>query len=265
LTTLAEHPVRMNRARRGNRQWMRVRIKRTWEIVSLLLVIGACIFWAMFLRPQSLGGSAAYILVSGESMEPLYHTGDLILVERSKAYAVGDIIAYRVPKADPMAGAQVIHRIIGGNATRGFLVQGDNRTAPDVWRPKPSDVVGSAHLRIPHAAVGLQFVRSPLLLGLLAASFVFVYALTGRNKEHDSDAGADAPAEATADDIPITEESLAAPHTLPPKQIALVAAGEPRTRATHAGPPFLRSPSALGLLILLFVLACLLFGKRRRG
>jgi hypothetical protein len=41
-------------------------------------------------------------------------------------------------------------------------VQGDNRTAPDVWRPKPSDIVGSATLQIPHAVVVLQFMRSPL-------------------------------------------------------------------------------------------------------
>ena len=111
----------------------------------MLLVIGACMFWAMFLRPQSLGGPAGYVLVSGKSMEPLYHTGDMILVGAARELReVGDIIAYRVPKGDAMAGAQVIHRIIGGNATHGFIVQGDNSTAPDVWRPKPGDIVGSA-------------------------------------------------------------------------------------------------------------------------
>jgi hypothetical protein len=86
-----------------------------------------------------------------------------------------------------MAGSQVIHRIIGGNATRGFVVQGDNRTAPDVWRPKPSDIVGSATLQIPQAVVVLQFMRSPLLLGLLAASFVFVFLLTGGKKKSEQD------------------------------------------------------------------------------
>jgi signal peptidase len=73
-----------------------------------------------------------------------------------------------------MAGAQVIHRIVGGNAEQGFVVQGDNRTAPDVWRPKPADIVGAKALRIPSAVVVLQFLRSPLLLGLIAACFVFV-------------------------------------------------------------------------------------------
>jgi signal peptidase len=167
----------------------RAALKRAWEITSIVLVIAACVFWAMFLRPQSLGGPAAYVLVSGQSMLPLYHTGDLVLVRRKASYKVGDIIAYRVPQGDAMAGAQVIHRIVGGNATRGFVVQGDNRTAADTWRPKPSDIVGAAAVQIPHAVVVLQFLRSPLLLGLLAASFVFVYLLSGgtKKKEQDTD------------------------------------------------------------------------------
>lgn len=161
---------------------LRIALKGAYEVASIVLVIGACVFWAMFLRPQSLGGPAGYVLVSGQSMLPLYHTGDLILVRRKQNYNVGDIIAYHVPKGDPMAGAQVIHRIISGNATRGFVVQGDNRTAPDVWRPKPNDIVGSASLQIPHAVVVLQLMRSPLLLGLLAASFAFVYLLSSGKK-----------------------------------------------------------------------------------
>jgi signal peptidase len=144
------------------------------KALSLLFVAALFAGWAIYLRPQALGGKAGYVLVSGHSMLPRYHTGDLVLVERRDSYRVGQVIAYRVPKGDPMAGAQVIHRIVGGNAEQGFVVQGDNRTAPDVWRPKPADIVGAKALRIPSAVVVLQFLRSPLLLGLIAACFVFV-------------------------------------------------------------------------------------------
>jgi signal peptidase len=164
---------------------LRVGLKRAWSVLSVGLVVGACVFWALALRPQSLGGPAGYVLVSGHSMLPRYHTGDLVLVERHSSYHVGQVIAYRVPKGDPMQGAQVIHRIVGGDAKRGFVVQGDNRTAPDVWHPKQGDIVGAKALRIPNAVVLLQFFRSPLLLGLLAASFVLVHLLAGgkRNEE----------------------------------------------------------------------------------
>ncbi len=96
------------------------------------------------------------------------------------------MIAYHVPKGDPMAGAQVIHRIIRGDAKHGFVVRGDNRTAPDVWRPKPGDIVGAKALRIPDAVIVLQYLRSPILLGLLAAAFVFVHALSREGDERES-------------------------------------------------------------------------------
>jgi signal peptidase I len=156
---------------------LRGAFERTNKVAGISLTILVCLFWAQYLRPQSLGGKAGYVLVSGKSMLPRYHTGDLVLVERQSSYHVGQLIAYRVPKGDPMAGAQVIHRIIGGDAKHGFIVKGDNRTAPDVWHPKPGDIVGAKELRIPNAVLILQFLRSPIFLGLLAACFVFVRVL----------------------------------------------------------------------------------------
>jgi signal peptidase len=150
-------------------------MRSSGHAIGFALAIAAVVLWGLFLRPQALGGPAAYVLVSGRSMLPHYHAGDVVLVEHQSSYRVGDVIAYRIPKSDPMAGLQVIHRIIGGDATHGFVVKGDNRTAPDVWRPKPQDIVGAKALRLPYGVVLLQLLRSPLLLALLAGSFVFVY------------------------------------------------------------------------------------------
>jgi len=160
------------------RNSVRAAFERANKAAGIALVVAVCLFWAHYLRPDSLGGRAGYVLVSGQSMEPRYHTGDLVLVQRHAGYHVGQVIAYRVPKGDPMAGAQVIHRIVGGDAKSGFVVQGDNRTQPDVWRPKASDIVGAKTLRIPNAILVLQYLRSPIFLALLAACFVFVHALS---------------------------------------------------------------------------------------
>jgi len=162
---------------------LRAAVVRTNKAAGIALVVLVCLFWAQYLRPQLLGGNAAYVLVSGKSMLPRYHTGDLVLVEKQSSYHVGQLIAYRVPKGDPMAGAQVIHRIVGGSAAKGFIVKGDNRTAPDVWRPKPGDIVGAKAMRFPNAVIILQFLRSPLFLALLAACFVFVRVLAPGDAE----------------------------------------------------------------------------------
>jgi signal peptidase len=171
---------------RNNLAYLRAAFERANKVAAIALAVLVCLFWAHYLRPQAFGGSAAYVLVSGKSMLPRYHTGDLVLVEKHSSYHVGELIAYRVPKGDPMAGAQVIHRIIGGDAKHGFIVQGDNRTAPDVWRPKSGDIVGAKALRIPNAVLILQFLRSPLFLALLAACFVFVRVLVPGDGEAES-------------------------------------------------------------------------------
>jgi signal peptidase I len=158
-------------------------LRRTNKAAGTAVAVLACLFWMQYLRPESLGGHAGYVLVAGHSMEPRFHTGDLVLVEHEQSYHPGQVVAYHVPEGDPMAGAQVIHRIIRGDSAHGFVVRGDNRTAPDVWRPKPGDIVGAKALRIPNAVVVLQFLRSPILLGLLAAAFVFVHALARETEE----------------------------------------------------------------------------------
>ena|SRR5947209_5216965 len=158
---------------------LRAAFDRTNRVAAIAIAALVCLFWAQYVRPQSLGGQAGYVLVSGHSMLPRYKTGDLVVVERHASYHRGEVIAYHVPKGDPMAGAQVIHRIIGGDAQHGFIVQGDNRTAPDTWRPKPADIVGAKALRIPDAIIVLQFLRAPIFLALLAACFVFVHVLSG--------------------------------------------------------------------------------------
>lgn len=165
--------------------------KRVASVALVLAVLGGWFHWFM---PQKLGGRAGWVLVSGKSMLPRYHAGDLVLVERQSTYHVGEVVAYLVPKGDPMAGLQVIHRIVGGDAVHGFVTQGDNRTGPDVWRPKPQDIVGAKLLRIPYGVLAINVLRSPLMLAILAASFVFVYVFTRRREDDETDSAARSPA-----------------------------------------------------------------------
>jgi signal peptidase len=178
---LRPHPVR---------KWLpRARLLAT---IATELAVLAALLW--FCLPQSLGGRAGWVLVSGTSMLPRLHTGDLVLVERQSGYHVGEVVAYRVPKGQPGAGFEVIHRIVGGNGTTGWTMKGDNRTAPDLWHPKNSDIVGAKLLRIPDAWVVLRFLHTPLLLGLLAgllAFFLIVFRGNGEEPNVDSAGEAD--------------------------------------------------------------------------
>ena len=129
-------------------------------------------------------------------MNPLYHTGDVVIVHKHGNYKVHDIVAYKVPKPNPQAGLEVIHRLIGGNGTTGWTVKGDNRTAADLWHPKNSDVVGSAWLHIPAAGNVVRYLHTPIgiaaVLALIAMGVVFKKGPSGK-KEGDAPAVAAAP------------------------------------------------------------------------
>lgn len=140
-------------------------------------VLAVFAVWMFTLRPQSLGGPAGYILVRGVSMNPTYHTGDLVLVRKVPSYSPGDIVAYRVPQKEIGAGVILIHRLIGGSPTEGFDIQGDNNPEPDPWHPKYSDIVGKAWIIVPRGGFLLLFLHSPLPLASLAAGIAVAYFL----------------------------------------------------------------------------------------
>lgn len=158
-------------------------VRRIARWAEVLLVFGVIVFWFLELRPQGLGGPAGYALVNGESMEPGYRTGDIVIVHRRPSYKVGEVVAYRVPEGSVGAGAQVIHRLTGGDGVKGFIAQGDNRTAPDVWRPTNKDIVGSAWLHIPKLGVAVKLLNTPLFLGLLAAAVAILSVLFHKQKD----------------------------------------------------------------------------------
>ncbi len=125
--------------------------------------IGLLTLWFVFLRPSFLGGPAGYIIVSGSSMEPTLYEKDLALVVAQDDYAAGDIVAFRVE------GGIVIHRIVGGGPEEGYITKGDNRESPDIWRPKPADIVGRMVLSVPGAGRWLERLREPPNFAALAA------------------------------------------------------------------------------------------------
>ena len=155
---------------RPDRQLARIAVTAAFVAVALA--------WAVFLRPQALGGPAAYVIVSGKSMEPTLKNGDLVVALERSSYRVGDVVAYRVPKGEQGAGALVIHRITGGSARTGYVLRGDNRQGEDLWRPKPHDVAGDMRVRIPRIGLLFSFVRTPLGMAIFAGLAVFFLLAT---------------------------------------------------------------------------------------
>jgi len=152
-----------------------MRLARRVMGLALLGVIVAV--WAVTLRPQAIGGPAVFVAVRGSSMLPTYENGDLVVVGWADHYSVGDVVAYRVPAGEVGEGKVVLHRIVDGDAVHGFILEGDNNSAPDPWMPRQADMVGVASLRLAHAGSVINLVRQPVILAGLAAAIMVTLIL----------------------------------------------------------------------------------------
>ena len=165
----------------------------TFRTTSALLVGAVFLAWFLVMRPAALGGPASYIFVSGVSMEPTLLTGDMVVLQTADAYVDGDVVAFHVPDGQPGAGSLVIHRIVGGSATDGFVMQGDNKPAPDEWRPTPDDIAGRLWLHAPGLGNVVARLREPSVFAPLVASLVVFFILLGGGKNEKKRATAARP------------------------------------------------------------------------
>jgi signal peptidase I len=119
------------------------------------------------------------MIVRGDSMEPTYFLGDLLLIAAQPAYSVGDPVAYHVPAGEPGAGMLVVHRIAGLAPDGGFVMRGDNNPVDDPWRPDGKLIAGRVVLAVPKVGQLLGYVLQPVTAGALAAALM-VMTILGR-------------------------------------------------------------------------------------
>ena len=154
---------------------------------------------AFLLWPTSLGGCTTLTIVSGHSMEPTYYTGDLV-VARCATAAVGDVIVYQ-PKE--LGGARIIHRITGGDATTGWVMQGDNNKTADPFNPAGSEVLGVATLYLPKVGLVARGLTSPFVWGsfILIAIGLFIWPRRDDDEDEAAPTGSAADASDATDAV----------------------------------------------------------------
>ncbi len=142
---------------------MRRPLRLCIELVSALL--GTALLVVVVL---TLTGSVAWVVTTGNSMEPDFSEGDVAVVRPASDYAVGDVIAYH----NPDLGQIVMHRVVEESGGR-LVTQGDNNGWVDSHHPAPEEVMGSLSLHLP----GLGRVLELLFQPGVAAAVVFIGTL----------------------------------------------------------------------------------------
>jgi signal peptidase I len=154
--------------------------KRWWQaVLAAFLIVVVVTTWIVF-APLQLGGQAAYVIVTGNSMEPGFHLGDLVIVHPVLDYQVGDIVVYRNAELKGF----VVHRIIGKNLDH-FLLQGDHNSWTDSYQPTREEMIGKLWIHLPEAGKVVQWLRLPISMALMAGAaggILMTAVLMGRSK-----------------------------------------------------------------------------------
>jgi len=133
--------------------------------VNFIMVISLIAMWIVF-APTRIGGRASYVIINGNSMEPGFHRGDLVIVQTALKYEVGDIVTY----SDAKMGAYVIHRIIETNQDY-FILKGDNNSWIDAYHPIRNEIVGKLWIHIPKLGKTMEWLRVPINMALTIGMF----------------------------------------------------------------------------------------------
>jgi signal peptidase I len=139
-------------------------VSRRWNKSFWLALLPALlvIVWLNF-APLALGGPVTYVIITGISMEPNFHTGDLVVAHTKPYYQVNDRVVYHHRVMDRF----VFHRIVGRSLDR-FVLKGENNTWLDSYYPLPEDILGAYWFRLPWVGLVVRWMRQPWMMGSLS-------------------------------------------------------------------------------------------------
>jgi len=156
--------------------------RRVLSALVTLLIVGL----AVYLWPARFGGSTRLVIVSGQSMEPTYDLGDIVIARDGTDYGVGDIVVFAVPEGEAK-GLLVIHRIVGVDDNGNFATQGDNRESPDQWLLTKDDIVGTPLVHIPKGGLLVRAVQQWYVLAVILGLLAIVLVWPRSSEEDDND------------------------------------------------------------------------------
>ena len=139
---------------------------------SALWIVLTTAIWVAF-APMQVGGQATYVIVNGNSMEPDFHLGDLIIVRSEPVYRIGDEVVYQ----NSDLGGSVFHRIIDLELDR-YTLKGDNNNWVDAYQPTQEEVTGKLWAHLPKFGKYIQLMRQPIVMALIAGALGGLLAIS---------------------------------------------------------------------------------------
>lgn len=185
-----------------------IAISRIIFLIALILL--ACYFVAV----ASTNVTSPFVIVSGSSMEPTYHAGDLLLIESAipSSIAEGDVVVFHTPRKGLSSGlpSRIAHRVIGiqpVDGKLGYLTRGDN-SDKDNFVVSSDLLIGTVRSNL--GPIGklislITNVRLLLIIGLPIAVVGGVFWLLTREDEDEEEHPAVSASSAPKSQIPAVD------------------------------------------------------------
>jgi len=135
------------------------KIKKVTTYLLIIAVIVASIRISIFSLRFLLGSDYPLVVVEGQSMEPTYYDGNLLVVKGvNDKYSIKppDIIVFHEPtNRDRLIVHRVIQQVVNDGYVE-FVTKGDHNPISDYdywkWRVRETDVVGVVIVKLPPIA-----------------------------------------------------------------------------------------------------------------
>ena len=166
----------------GERSKNRTKLVKRAKIIGL----GAVLF--MIVGLPLFAGTTTYplLVVSGSSMYPTFHNGDLVYYTSPQFGSIrnGTVIIFiqgdtGFSALDALLKPVLIHRVIGVETVAGkvyYKTQGDANDQPDPFLTPESNVLGVPQAVIPYAGMPVQYITTPYgmvaCIGLISLIYV---------------------------------------------------------------------------------------------
>jgi signal peptidase len=154
-------------------RWVRPRLSSSsnslayifWDLLVLILALGSALF-------ISFSHHNFVLTVQSGSMEPIIHTGSLILVHPTSRYTAGNIIVFKT------AHGLIVHRLQSISSNGQIQTKGDANQNVDPFKIQTSDIIGAPLFVIPY--IGYLFATNTHILGfglliLLPATLIILF------------------------------------------------------------------------------------------
>ena len=150
------------------------RSRKTGSTIILITLVGLLAAVWLFFAPPQLLGSTTYTATDGNSMEPMFHKGDLAMTRPASSYHVGEVVLY----ISPTLHRPVLHRIIAIQNAHYFF-KGDNNSFVDPGYATRSELSGRLWMKVGGGGKVLSWMGKPSHAAVIAALATMLLALTG--------------------------------------------------------------------------------------